>query len=65
MTTTVTAQNIDDVMRILEKTDYLQEQKIKICIAFGSLLAQQNFNEPTDYYIFLTEFEKYIESNLI
>lgn len=62
--TGITSQNVNDVIKLLKKDDYLEEQKIKIAIAFGSALAKQNFKEETEYYQFVKDFEKYI-SNLV
>ena len=65
MTTTVTNQQVNDISTILSKGNHTDEEKIKISIAFGELLAKQNFDDPTDYYDFVREFEIYITSNLL
>ena len=61
MKTTITQQNINDVTKILKKEDYTEDEKIKISIAFGSLLSKQNFKDEMEYYDFISRFENYIK----
>jgi predicted transcriptional regulator len=63
--TGITTQNVNDVIKMLIKDDYTQEERIKISIAFGAALAKQNFKEETEYYQFVKDFEEYIHNNLV
>lgn len=63
--TGITTQNVNDVIKLLSKDDYTQEERIKISIAFGAALAKQNFKEETEYYQFVKDFEDYITTSLV